>query len=281
MDPARELWLRLESVHAVTYFSAEARTAMADVGLKGFWMGYFAGRAAPLGPVDPGVVEATFFGFHPRMVRRAIPDAWTFATPEVVLSARGAAAAAALRRIDPAVEARADAIGGHLRAVVGDLDAPGRPLFAANRDRGFTDDPVEALWQAVTCLREHRGDGHVAVLTASGLDGCEAHVLFAADEQVPPETLRDNRGWTEDEWDAAADRLRRRSLLDEAGRLTVEGKDARMSFEATTDRLARSATDHLGDRTELVLASLDEVARSVVATGEIPYPNPMGLPRLT
>jgi hypothetical protein len=32
---------------------------------------------------------------------------------------------------------------------------------------------VSALWQAATSLREHRGDGHVAVLTAEGLNGFE------------------------------------------------------------------------------------------------------------
>ena len=80
----RRAWLALEAVHAVTYFAPESRAALADLGLRGFWMGYFAGRAAPLGPVGPGVVEATFFNFHPAMVRRAIPDAWTFASPESV-----------------------------------------------------------------------------------------------------------------------------------------------------------------------------------------------------
>lgn len=281
MDPARELWLRFESVHAVTYFAPEARQAMADVGLKGFWMGYFASRAAPLGPVSAGVVEATFFGFHPRMVGRAIPDAWTFAEPAAVLEHRSEAAASALRRACPGVDGHAAEIVADLHRTVQELDAPGRPLFAANRDLDVGDEPVVALWHAVTCLREHRGDGHVAVLTAAGIDGCEAHVLFAAAEDVPTATLRDNRGWTEEEWDAAADRLRARRLLDGAGRLTVEGRDARLSFEATTDRLARAATDHLGDRVEAVLATLDLVARAVVAAGEIPYPNPMGLPRLT
>ena len=281
IEPARALWVRFESVHAVTYFAPEARAAMAEVGLKGFWMGYFAGRAAPMGPVHAGLVDAVFFGFHPRMVRRAIPDAWSFASPEVVLAARTHAAAQALRRLAADVEPEAKAILPDLQAVVEGLDAAGRPLFAANRDLGFATDPVAHLWQLVTCLREHRGDGHVAALTASGLDGCEAHVLFVAAEGVPVETLRDNRGWSEDEWKAAGVRLQRRGLLDRNGAITVEGRDTRMAFEATTDRLARVATDRLGDRTAEVLAVLDGLARSVVDSGEIPFPNPMGLPRFS
>src|ERR1700730_19083828 len=72
---ARRLWSRLEPIHAVTYFSPEARSALVKVGYKGFWMGYFAGRAAPMGPVGPEIVFATFYNFSIAHVRRAIPDA--------------------------------------------------------------------------------------------------------------------------------------------------------------------------------------------------------------
>ena len=67
-SPARALWQCIEPYHAVTYFTDEARAAFEDIGLRGFWRGYFAGRAAPLGAVGPGVVVATFYGFHPDFV---------------------------------------------------------------------------------------------------------------------------------------------------------------------------------------------------------------------
>ena len=54
----RDWWLRFEPVHAVVYFDEGCRTSMADLGLPGFWMGYFAGRAAPLGAVGPDPVAA-------------------------------------------------------------------------------------------------------------------------------------------------------------------------------------------------------------------------------
>ncbi len=56
-------------------------------------MGYFACRAAPMGAVTAGAVEATFFNFHRARVERAIPDAWTFATPATIVDTRAAAAA--------------------------------------------------------------------------------------------------------------------------------------------------------------------------------------------
>ena len=96
---SRVIWHHLEAINAVTYFSPECREAPALLGLRGFWMGYFACRAAPMGPVSAAVVAATFFNFHPARVRRAIPDAWSWASPGDLLEARAGAAAAALRRL--------------------------------------------------------------------------------------------------------------------------------------------------------------------------------------
>src|SRR3954465_7945336 len=98
---ARTAWQLLEPVHAVTYFAPECREANKVVGLKGFWMGYFAARAAPMGEVGAEVVERTFFNFAPDLVRRAIPDAWQYTTAAEMVQVRASAAAMALRRIEP------------------------------------------------------------------------------------------------------------------------------------------------------------------------------------
>src|SRR6195952_4512960 len=84
----RQLWQAVEALHDVVYFAPAAGTAYAEIGCRGWWMGYFASRAAALGPVGPDVVSALFFGFAPRMVERAIPDAWQLADREEVLAAR-------------------------------------------------------------------------------------------------------------------------------------------------------------------------------------------------
>lgn len=279
---ARTVWQVLEPVHAVTYFAPESREANRAVGLRGFWMGYFASRAAPLGAVAAGVVEAVFFNFHPAMVRRAVPDAWGFAAPDAVLRARAGAATAALRRVAPSAAAAAADTVPLLDRAVAAADGGGRPLFAANRDLAAQppDDPVGALWQAATALREHRGDGHVAVLTAEGLDGCEAHVLHAACRQLPAAMLRDNRGWSEADWRAAEGRLAARGLLSADGGPTPEGRALRAHVEARTDALAvrpyRAAltTAEAGRLVDRLTPLTDEV----LAAGAIPFPNPMGLP---
>ena len=100
-DPARaarRLWLRFEPIHAVTYFAPECDERYRALGLKGFWMGYFASRSAPFGRCSPELANATFFNFRPSMAERALPDAWTFASPEAVLTARLEGSVAALRR---------------------------------------------------------------------------------------------------------------------------------------------------------------------------------------
>jgi hypothetical protein len=50
---ARRLWEAIEPIHAVVYFAPEPAETARRIGLRGFWMGYFAGRAAPMGPVLP------------------------------------------------------------------------------------------------------------------------------------------------------------------------------------------------------------------------------------
>lgn len=281
-DPqlARELWHRVEAINAVTYFASECREAPAALGLKGFWMGYFACRAAPLGPVGPGVVDATFFNFHPARVRRAIPDAWSLTAPAQLVDARRRAAAAALRRlVGDEAERAARAAVPVLRALVEIASPAGRPLFAANREVPPSPDPVGELWQACTTVREHRGDGHVALLTSAGLDGCEVHVLFAATEGVDPALLQDSRGWSTDEWSAAVDRLARRGLIDSASAPTAAGRHLRADIERRTDELAVAPIAAIGrDRVDALLADLVPAAAAIGQSGEIPFPNPMGLP---
>ncbi|MEL6984233.1 MAG: hypothetical protein AAFO29_17535, partial [Actinomycetota bacterium] len=127
---ARRMWEVSERYHQLCYVAPEVRTAGAEAGLKGFWMNYFATRAAPMGPVGPEVVEAVFFYYAPKRVRRAIPDAWTFSTPERVLAARYEAMDAAMRReLGPLVDGPEirKAVELQRRAIEG-TDLLGRPL---------------------------------------------------------------------------------------------------------------------------------------------------------
>jgi len=282
------MWKVFEPLHALTYFAPECIEEFGSAGLKGFWMGYFAGRAAPMGAVAPAVVDATFFSFNPDRVRRALPDAWSFAPPDRVLNARLAGVASALDRvlgsgadgngtgIATGEIARAAALA---KSAVEGLTVAGRPLAAANLALEWPDDPRLALWQAATVLREHRGDGHIVALVAAGLDGRQALVTMAATGAVPRELLQAARGWDDDAWDASADTLVERGWIHEDGTQTTSGAAARREMENLTDLLAAEPWTRLGeDDTEALRAVLTPLASAIAASGSVPVPNPIGLP---
>ncbi|HEX5201340.1 MAG TPA: hypothetical protein VFW27_15515 [Actinoplanes sp.] len=245
---ARRLWSLFEPLHAVTYFTPQAAAAFEAAGLTGFWRRYFAGRAAALGPVGAGPVIAAFFGFAPAMVTRALPSVWSRISPRDALAARAKGAAAALTDLfdglpPSAVADAADLLEAAARAT----DRPGRVLSAAHADVPWPTDPVVRLWHAATILREHRGDGHVAALLTAGVDGCESLVWRAAlDGGRLREVTQPARGWTDEEWEAAARRLADRGWLTASGEVTAEGLAAYEGVEALTDRLAAAPWQRLG-----------------------------------
>ena len=279
--PARRLWATLETLHDVTYFADGVRPAGIALGLRGFWMTYFAFRAAPLGPVPAPVVVATFAGFHPAMVGKALPDAWSRTTPQACLEARAAVSTAALRDVgvDPDACERAATLLGPVAAAA---DPTGRPLFAANAALPLHSDPVGRLWQLATTLREHRGDGHIAALVTAGVTGLQAHVLQVADGRFPDALIRQARGWSEQEWAAAAETLQVRGLLtaDTAANLTETGRALLDTIESDTDERAwTGGLSPLGEQgAGEIVALLRPSVRAVVAAGILPEVNPAGVP---
>lgn len=263
------------------YFAPEAREAYAAAGLKGFWMGYFASRAAALGKTSAEMVTAAFYNFHNRMVRRAIPDAWRFSTPERVLEARLAAADATLRRLLGASVNSAEVAeaAGLAEQAVNGCDEAGRTLFAAYKALPWPEAPHLRLWHAATLLREYRGDGHVAALLTEGIDGCEAHLTMIAGGKLAREHLQPHRGWNDEEWSAAQQRLAERGWLREDGTFTPAGLAVRQAVEERTDKLAMPPWNHLGEeKTRRLLRLVRPLSETIVAQGGIPVPNPMGLP---
>jgi hypothetical protein len=253
MSAARAMWTMFEPVHDVAYFAPEALGAFTEAGLRGYWRGYFAGRAAPLGGSRAAVVTASFYNFAPAFVARAIPGVWELITPQEAIAVREAGAAASLRRLLDGREAEAAKAADLLWRAVEDLDFAGRVLSAANSELPVSGDPLTRLWQATTLLREHRGDGHFAALTAAGIDGCEAVVLRCA-KDISRDLMQPVRGWTDEEWDAAAARLAERGWIGEDGTLTAAGRVVHDTVEAATDQAAERPWNRMG------AAGLAEVA---------------------
>jgi len=278
---ARAFWTAIEPIHAVVYFAPEPAEAARKAGLRGFWMSYFAGRVAPLGPVPAEAVGAMAYGFAPAMVARAIPDAWKFASPEAVLRARLASAPEALRHhVDAVLLASVSELDGLLWEAVAGCRFDGRPLAAAWSCVPRPADPVASAWLAATILREHRGDGHVLAGVASGLRGLDATLTFVATGAITRELIQPTRGWNDEDWDQSLRRLQARGLLDRDGRLTKTGGALRRDVEDLTDRLAAGPVERLGEtgvKRAIDLAA--PVSRGLMDAGLIPVPNPIGVSR--
>jgi hypothetical protein len=278
---ARRLWRALEPVHAVVYFAPEPQAACTALGTKGYWMSYFALRAAPLGAAPPELVAALFYGFAPRLVARAVPDTWRVASPQRYLQVRLEAVDAALHRL-----LGADVLGSAAVQEAAELAreaalaAPtaGRALGAANAALPWPEAPHLVLWHAQTVLREQRGDGHVAALLTAGLDPVESGALFAADIAMEPEWMRTRRGWSEADWVAGTKRLVDRGLLTEEGELAPEGRALRTEVEARTDALADAPHAALGDqRADRLVELVAPLVQAIVSGDSFMPNNPMGL----
>ena len=243
------MWEVTERYHQLCYVAPEVRTAGTEAGLKGFWMNYFATRAAPMGPVGPEVVESVFFYYGPRRVHRAIPDAWRFSTPERIIEARYRAMDVALRReLGPLADGPevVEAVDLHRRAI-DRADLLGKPLFAGWSALPEPEEPHLALWHLATLQREYRSGCHLLALGAAGLDGCESVVSHVAVDQAPRAWITDEAAWTDDEAAAATERLVARGWLHPDGTATERGHRERAEIEAVTDRLDGRRWARLGD----------------------------------
>jgi hypothetical protein len=264
---SRKAWGDLEVLHVVGYFAPEVSQEYVDLGLHKS-LSYFPARAAAFGEAGPGLTVATFYVFAPWLVDAALPAAWQTTTPAALVEARRRGMATALRGLlgEPDV-AEALAIA---REVCEGLTPQGRPLYAAHAGLEWPEDDLLALWHAATLVREHRGDGHVAVLQTSGVDPVEATVLGGLYSGTTG-FLRKTRGWTDEEYDAATGRLVERGWLDADGAFTDLGRDERRRIEDQTDRLALEGWAHVGaERTARLHELVKPLRERIVEAGPLP-----------
>ena len=279
---ARRLWHAIEPIHAVVYFDSGPIDALKAIGLRGFWMTYFAGRFAPLGAIGPRPAAAMAYGFSPTMVARALPDAWAFASPERILTARLDGAAACLEGHMAATGSteRVQELAELLGTAAQGCRWEGRPLAAGWLEVQPPDNPYAALWTSAGVLREHRGDGHVLAGVSLGLLGVDATVTHVATGAVTKEMMQRSRGWDDQAWDEATRRLRSKGILDRDGRLTKTGGAVRRQLEEMTDRLAAGPVERLGATgVERIIEIATPISRHLMDRGVVPLPNPIGVPR--
>lgn len=272
-EAARRVWRSLEAVHGMIYFTPDGPPRYTDVGVTHHRAAYFGSRAAAMGAVSADVVIATFFNFHPDLVRRATDGLWDTTTPERLLAARLASADSSLRRAfgDEVLASAALAEGAatlRRAAEVACTQPEGRPLFAGHAGLPWPDEPHLVLWHAQTLLREFRGDGHIAALVTEGLSGLDALISHAASGDVPAAALQATRAWSDDEWAAGVASMAERGLVHDDGSFTDAGRAQRDRIEAVTDRLAGAPWAAIGVEACESLRSLGkDLTRRVVDAG--------------
>lgn len=265
----------INPIHAALYFSDDINDRFAEAGVRDQWAAYLAARSAPLGAVGPGTVAATFYTFSYRLLADRLPALWEEISPTRALETRLVAVDSLLRRLwgtDGVASAEvAEAAELALRAAEA-CERGARPLYAANADLPVPDQPHLALWHAATLLREHRGDGHLAVLLNAGLSGIEAQATHTLSGRgLSTKWVMRTRGYSQDEWDRTLATLRERGLVDAGANLTGEGLRLRKEIEHETDRLDQAPYAHLGEPGVARLTELGaQLSLSAAESGAFP-----------
>ena len=257
----------VEPIATVT-FSEVPNEAFLAIGMRNYWDGYFAGRAAPLGRAPAEVVHAVFYNFADGEVARHIPRVWEKTTPQEAIAVRERGSAAALRQMIGPLADSPDLARAADLATRAAVSAPteGRALYAGLKALDVPEEPVARLWHAATLLREHRGDGHNAALLAHGVGGTEAHVLLALSLGMRAEEFGRVHHLRRAQLAAVVDGLRGRGLVNAAGGFTDAGRQTRERIEALTDELAAPAYAVLtADELDELIARLEPIAAAVEA----------------
>lgn len=263
---ARRLRDALEPIATQGWWAREPMTRLAGLGL-GFFEAYAWGRAAALGNPSASVVVATFGVFEPTLLGGVYERGRAAATRADVLTARAEGASNALAAVvDPTVAGRvADSLLRALDAV----DGMGRPLFSALRELPVPNEPGGRLWRAAELVREHRGDGHLAVMVGAGLDAVESNVLTELWLGYGFGEYSGTRGWSADRLGEARMSLQRRGWVDDTG-LSAVGVRERVRLEQATDDSQSHLIAALGDDLEGVIDAAAAISSALLRVPAFP-----------
>ena len=278
---AQRLRFAVEPIAGIIYFAPEVHAEFEALGFgpgvggEGYLTlaevsGYYCSRAGCMGRVPGEVAVAAFGVFSPALMIPAVERGWSIASVDDVLAARERGATAALTRLlgEPPGLARATEL---LARAAGGGCASGRFLYAGLRSLPVPSSAWGAAWRHADCVREHRGDSHIAAWIAAGLDPVEIGLLTEAYYGMATKRYHRGRGWTPSELDAGLARLRDRGLIEgDPVALTALGKELRDGIEVATDVQQRSILEAIGDDLDELLALVEPWAAAIYAGGGYP-----------
>jgi hypothetical protein len=278
-NPARRLAAAIEPVAGQVYFSPECHRNYAALGFNPSVAkagavelpdgpAYFTSRGSVMGQV-PGEVVASAFGvFNPKAVVPSVAYGWTLTDAATICKARDDGAIAQLIRILGEEPEDLQTLTAVTRRMVDVLRPEGRPLYSGLRSLAMPEHPVGAMWRMLDMLREFRGDSHTAAWISAGLDAVEIGLLTELWLGLPMRSYIRTRAWSDEDLDAAVERLQSRGWIDAEGvGFTDAGRIARSIIEQTTDLQMADAIRELGDDAEEMFAVLSRWGRAIRAAG--------------
>jgi hypothetical protein len=243
-------------------FDASARTAGGVALPDG--PAYFTSRGSVMGQVPGEVVAAAFAVFNPQVVIPAVQLGWARTDAVTIRNARDDGAIAQLRRLLGEAPEGVERAKELLARAVEPLRPEGRPLYSGVRSLPMPESSLGMVWRMGDMLREYRGDSHTTAWVSAGFDATEIGLLSELYWGLPMRSYSRTRAWTDDQFDAAQDRLRARGLVDDTG-FTDTGRSVREDIEVHTDAQMAPAMTALGDDLDELLAILTPWGETVRA----------------
>lgn len=276
--PERRLGGALEPVIGSVYFAPEAHANYAALGFDpspgvrdGVEMpdgaAYATSRGSLLGNARGSVIAAAFAVFEPNSMAAAADLGWTKTDAATIWNARETGVLAQLERVlgpDPAGRDRIEAL---LRQATDGLEIGPRALAAGAIAWEPLDHPLGVIFRLGDFLREFRGDSHNAAWAAAGLTATEIGLLTELYWGLPLRTYARTRGWSNEQFDAAEERLRSIGAIDAAGSFTEAGRSLREGIEQATDQQMAPVMARLGESAEELIELLAPWGSTVRAAG--------------
>ncbi len=253
-SPARRLRDAIEPIAMHSVWSRRTNEAQAALGLD-FMTGYVMGRSALMGQPSPGVVTAAFAVFEPSLVQGVYEAARGLCQRDELWATRTDSTVASLTEVLAGVDVTAAA--DNLQNAVTSAPMAGRPLFGGLVSQAWPSSPVGRLWRACELAREHRGDSHVAVCVANGLDPIEMNILTELWVGMPLGSYTATRGWSPEDIAATTSSMQEKGWM-EGDSLSQAGLALRTAIEETTDVLEQPIVDALDFSFDGIVSDLEQ-----------------------
>ena len=284
---ARALGGALEPFVGQVYFSPECHSRYEALGFEPSpgdmngvarpeMISYFTSRGSLMGQAPGELVAAAFAVFNPAIVIPSVTAGWKITDAVTICAARRDGAVAQLQRIIGSNPEGILKVRDVLIRSVAKLRPEGRPLFAGTLSQTMPDDPLTATWHLGDMLREFRGDAHTSAWISAGLDATEIGLLTELYWGLPLKTYSRTRGWSEDDYAAAIDRLESRGLIND-NTFTEAGRTVREDVERNTDRQMIDALTAIESDFDEVISLLSAWSKSVRQQNGYPQAGPQDL----